>query len=540
MLLEGVVSLSGLCVLGVLVHTTWPGLGGRTVAGLGAALLILISAFLVRRWTPLRAARRLERENPALQDGLLAFVTAPDSALHLQLESWLLAQRPRAKQRGLRLTALLAVVFAGLSLAWSLRARAPLSLVRGDVSAPARPLAKAMGPHLEIEVRTQPPRYTGLPAQDALRSERGGTIEVIAGSRVTLRIRGDAAAPFPILWTAPGSQPERLTVPSQGLSRSWVVSADQAFRIETAGSAAAQPETRLLLFRARADRPPEVELVSPAEDRTLHAAPAPFTVQALATDDFGIAATALRYTLAHGRGEGMTFKNGVLPATEAAMSARSRRVTSPLDPQALGFKLGDTLVLWAEASDRNDVTGPGLTRSSPRVLRWEDATSTIDMPQSASLALAREAPLSERELLKRTKRLVAAHASPKVRADKALELAELQRGIRLRFAVFTREENADSTAVMDVETAETNPLGPPKQEHLLARAVDAMWRAERALSAAEPENAVLPEQDAIRLLDDAFGRERISLTALAAPSAPVDFKKRLTGDAKGLKPAPDS
>lgn len=511
------------------------------VAVVAAAALVVASVFVFRRWTALRAARVLESENPSLEQSLLAYVSTRPTELRPQLARWIAARPLRMRQARL---GWMAAIASAISVALGLAVlKMPLARPDGVRSSREKPLALVSpsqpGFPFTVGIRIEPPAYTGLAAHEVPIPD-GAPIRVPSGSRVALLFTASGSEARELVLNSPGRPSERLRLGNgAGVTRTFEVRGDLALRFEngapkdvTAGTLLAP--VRLLLFHAVPDHAPDLELLSPAADASLNASPAPMRVQAIATDDFGIAAASLNYTLAHGRGEGMTFKNGRLPAKPNG-EGRSVRLEAPLDPKALGFGIGDTLVLWAEASDRNDMTGPGLGRSAPRVIRWEDAASTLDLSSSAPALLPKDAPLSERELMKRTQSVVDSKLSPAVRRDKAIDLASDQRSIRERFAVFTRAESAGS-AMLDVETEETNPLGPPKEERLLAKAVDAMWRAERALSSGDARAALPAEKEAAGLLDDAFGRERARLSALAAPKAPVDLRKRLTGDAKALNP----
>lgn len=479
-----------------------------------AALLGLLRA--ARRWDDTRAARAIEAESP-LSESLLAWVAGRGGSLRPRLAWWIAARPLSTRHVRLRRAAVLALLSAGLAgSAASVLPRAfPAARAASKRLAPGA--APALAP-VSIDVDVTPPAYTGLPRRRSVLAS-DGVVCALAGSNVSLSFSDVVSL------TVAGS-PSRTTSHFELTLRK-----NDALRIERPGDAT----PRLVSLKAVPDEPPVVVLTKPAEDATTEASPPPFDVVAEARDDFGLARTSLHVTLAHGRGEGMSFRNATLDATVTG-DAHVRTLRAHVDPAALGLKAGDTLVLWAEASDRNDTTGPGVTRSVPRVLRWEEKLSTLDAPKSVARIRPEDQLLSEREILARTERLLASRLPPAARRERTLDLADDQRRLRERYGQFTHAENGEAIE-LDVETAEASETDATRSLRLLVFAVDAMWAAERALSVSDLAGAIPHERRAVKLLEDAFGLERYALRALAAPSTPVDTRARLTGDPKGLAPA---
>jgi len=505
----------------------------RTVllAGAAAGGAVLAIARAARRWDAPRAARSIERAQPALADGLLAYVADGPPELRPHLAAWLAARPLSARHAGTARAAGLffAVALAAIALA-SWRASQPAGAAARTATAPASGAGAPAEP-FTIGVEIVPPSYTRRPAtRSPLPAD--GIAQAPAGSRVTLRFSAATSAGGFLTLTAAGGAPERIDLGIPDAGRSYTLTSSIALRIAREGGA-----PRIVSLQARPDLPPEVELIRPAHDDTTQAPPAPFAVEAVARDDFGLAAAGLWYTLAHGRGEGMSFKNGSLPSAPEEAPGGARRMRTRVDPAALGMKAGDTLVLWAEASDLNDVTGPGVARSAARVLRWEEKMAALDLESSAARLKVEDLPLSQRELLARTERFVAAmHVlNEAARREKSLDLADDQRRIRERYGQFTRQEDGNAVE-LDVEEKESGEMGPPRILRLLVKAVDSMWASELALSASDPAGSIPHQKRAVKFLEDAFGLERYALRALAAPRSAVDLKKRLTGEAKGLDP----
>lgn len=290
---------------------------------------------------------------------------------------------------------------------------------------------------------------------------------------------------------------------------------------------------RVVVFDVVPDRPPEVELTLPREDHSVTRKPDPFAVEAVARDDIGLTSLAVFYTLAHGHGEGMQFKSGRFDGPPTA--GTSARMSAQVDAAAQGLGAGDTLVIWAEATDGNTVDGPGKTASSVRILRWDEELAPVELKSSAPSLRPMNGPLSQREILARTIRLIGAGLSREKLRESSLDLAEEQARLRGAFGFFLQAENGNAVE-LDVDDKEVAEQGSDRARRLLADAVSEMWSSEGQLQTGNPQASVPHQKRAVKLLDEAFGNERYALRALAAPKAPVDEGRRLKGDAKGLVP----
>ena len=380
------------------------------------------------------------------------------------------------------------------------------------VSGPAAPSA------LAVAVHVVPPVYAGQPEVDAAPPR----VEALKGSTVTVRI---ASAPGPVRVSEPGAADRTL---QPGESMSLRLASSLALRFE-AGSG---PPVVLQLM-ARADQPPEVVLESPEVDRTVTRAPGAFPVRAVARDDVGVDGLVLRWTLAQGRGEEMRFRNGTLPA-RPTVSAEGTAASAVLDPGALGMRAGDSLVLWAEATDGNAVDGPGLGRSASRLLRWE--TRLPELAQGGKgPPLPAKGPLTERELLRRAEALVQGGLEASVRRRRHSNWAQEQRTLRESFGFFVQTDTGDALQ-LDVDDPEHAEDGQMAVRRRLAEAVSAMWEAEGALAMGDARSALRPMRAAVAALDAAFAAEKKVLAAGRPPDKPVDESRRFRGKQEGLRP----
>ena len=122
------------------------------------------------------------------------------------------------------------------------------------------------------------------------------------------------------------------------------------------------------------DQPPAVRVVQPAAARTVVLPAAPtVTVEAVGTDDYGLADAHLVATVAKGSGEAVKFREQTIPfdldpAQGNPPDTRNRRFTKTLDLATLGLEPGDELYFYVEARDnRNRLpTAPVRKRVSSR------------------------------------------------------------------------------------------------------------------------------------------------------------------------------
>ncbi len=506
--------------LGALLDVCAATLGGLALGrafgrgGTGAALGAAAGVLLALRWNRPRAAEALERARPPLGSALQAYLEGGGGSLRPQLETWV-AQRLGPTWLPASLARL--AVGAGLALLSQ-----PLSRPRvhgTDAGQPGRP-------GLSVTARLEPPAYTGWPTVEVqLPAVRG-----LRHSRLLLEVRTTAAG---LRWAEEGG-PEHQLLPVDGRT-------SLSFPLERSGSLRLVAEgggpVVLLQLEALPDGAPRVTLAAPETDSTVTAAPTPLSLRASAQDDVQVAHLDFRWTLAHGSGEGMQFQNGRLPG-HLTLQGRTAEAAARLDPLALGMKAGDTLVLWAEATDTNSLDGPGEGRSEARLVRWEEAL--VDL--SSSVAGARLPPPvsqpSERELLARTERLVRSGARGARLREQSAALGDLQRHIREAFGFFLQQESR-SGLELDVDEAEVAMSGDARARRLLAQAVSEMWSAEAELATGSPATALAPERAAVKALEAAFGNERLALRPFAAPDRPVDEGRRLSGAQGGLRPRAD-
>jgi hypothetical protein len=492
----------------------WAGAIAFGNIGVGIAIGAIAAAIFLSRASVLAAARRLERRDPSLDGAVLAFAEGGGGRLREPLAEWVLERRPRASHA----RSLLLLALAGTAVAASAWWRSLPRPVTAAAPAPASE-APALPTAIRISVEVSPPAYAHRPSVRV--DDPTAPIEALKGSTAVLTL---ATGSSTIDVSEEGKEPRRLAARNGKAQDTLILTDSTALKIGA---------DRVVVFRVVADRPPDVELTLPREDRTVREKPEPFEAKAEARDDVGLESLALFYTLAHGHGEGMKFRTGRIDGPKA--SGLTAHLSARLDPAALGFGSGDTLVIWAEATDGNAVDGPGRSASAARILRWEEDLAAIQLKSSAPTVRPMDGLLSQREILARTLRLLNEKPPREKLKERSLDLAQEQGRLRAAYAFFLHAEEGDSQE-LDVDEKELAESGNARARRLVAEAVSEMWSSEGELSTVSPQAAVPHQRIAVKKLDEAFGNERYALRALAPPEAPVDEGRRLKGDAKGMKP----
>lgn len=542
-------------------------LGGARAAAavLVAAQLGLVVAAVAhrrrhdRRWL----LQALDACCPALEDSsaLAVGVTLPAGTLAALQQARIRARlagqlaqatpqlcRPWPRRRLLRLLAV-ALLLAASAPLWS-RLGAVLPALPPAAGQPA----EAGGTRIVLaRLAIQPPAYTGLPQH---------TVEALdaalpAGSRVDWRLTLDRRADAAALRFHDGS---RLPLAYDGTAwtGSRVIDRASLYRIELGGGAALADD-RGYRLDARADQPPEILVHAPAQTLTVvEAAPAEWSLDFEARDDYGLGAAELSLRLAQGAGDQLKLREQRLPL-DGDGDDRRRRYRTTLDLKALGYAQGDDLIVQLAVSDRRAPT-PQRSQSPSLILRWPAAGSALS--EGLEGAVQKVAPAyfrSQRQIILDTEALQAAR--PTISAERLLKDADAlgvdQKLLRLRYGEFLGEEFEsgrphDETAETAAPAAfgtegdllhdyghvhnesEAATLMDPATKQLLRAALNEMWQAELQLRQARPDAALPYEYKALTLIKQVQQAERIHLARTGLELPPFDATRRLSGERAGL------
>ncbi|MCX7041210.1 MAG: hypothetical protein NT117_00675 [Gammaproteobacteria bacterium] len=509
-------------------------------------------------------ARRLDASNKTFEDSAALLLAAPSSLS--TLAQW---QRDRIASRlaGLRpapdlrpgwprraiVMSLVASLAMALVIAWLPSRSAPDASRRTDAVERAAGVAGLR--LVSKSIRIQPPAYTGLPT----RIEKTLPIRIAENSQLTWSLQFSGEAESVTLAFHDGS---RLAL--QANEGVWTgtrqVSKSTLYRVLL--GAGQKPATPLQRIDVVADQPPQLRVLAP--DRSLSLLEAGQKSWALgfeAIDDFGLGAAQLRITLAQGSGENITVSARTV-GLQGVGDARKRVYRHRLDLAALGFAVGDDLVVRLSVSDRRSPQAQ-TTRSASFILRWPpetgaEATGVEGMIKRTLPAYFR----SQRQIIIDSEALLADRR--KLSAEKFLQRSDGigvdQRLLRLRYGQFLGEEASheqeaadegpesegaamgDATSVVEAfghthDVAEAATLLDPDTRKLLKSALDEMWQSELHLRQGNPQKALPYEYRALRLIKQVQNASRIYLARVGLELPPVDESRRMGGDRAGARPA---
>lgn len=396
-----------------------------------------------------------------------------------------------------------------------------------------------------LTVRVIPPAYAGL---DSQRLEDPSRLEVLAGSRLELRVQADAD----------GVELETLAG-TQDLQRrdgAWiaglVAERDGFLALQPKRAAGARGARVLVGLTVTPDRPPRLTLRAPGRDLFFAAVPDTLPVVVEAEDDLGLSSLRLRYTAVAGSGERFTFTERDVPIAVAGITARAWRATGTWRLRDLGLEPGDMVVYRAIATDGR----PGAAAASSESYVIEVGTPGAAEAGGYAADDQRDRyAASQQMVILQTERLLAARRALPADSvlDAARRLAAEQRQVRAEFIFMMGGELEDAAADLSGtlavdETAEAEAEGDVLAGRLenrgrldLTRAVRAMSRAADLLFRADLDEALRAERVALDNLQRAFSRSRFILRALTRRER-IDLERRLSGalaDAAGLAlPAP--
>ena len=429
----------------------------------------------------------------------------------------------------------------------------------GDALTRAGAAARAArDPLASFVVRVVPPAYSGLPASAY---DDPSTIAALVGSRLTVEGLGVGVRAVMGADTVPATA-------RGGASEGWRVGWPMPARALAVRLLGPQRE-RLLVIDPRVDSVPSARLALPARDSVMRAASAPLTLAAEFRDDLGLAEGSFEFIVSAGSGESYTFRSGRVAVTRFEAGVRSARIEGVLRLDTLKLAPGDLIHVRAVATDRNDLSGPGLGVSETRTLRIArtaeyDSVAVDPMPptepeknalsqrmilQMTQALHARQPRIGAAELQRESRRIGLEQTRLRKRVGEVvfLRLGEDQ-GEHSHFAgdghehgaegpldaegilaAAERAANAGATRLLESEGDETPVVAINRP---LLEAYNHMWRASSELETARPGAAIPWMERAIEALQRARAAERIYLKG-RPPRVVVDLAKvRGTGKEK--------
>lgn len=403
----------------------------------------------------------------------------------------------------------------------------------------------------ELRWTVRPPAYSGLQAQEGRGDE---PISALPGSVIRLRSR------FPDRWD--GVRAAAIGGAALGVGRSgeeWVVEyrmpADARGLSLEAMAEGGVVDRRVVPLVPLPDQPPDVTLVSPAEDLVLASATGRVTLRATAADDYGIGAFDLHWTHSSGSGESYEFKEGDWAFGRVDRNGRTATGELVIDLASLGLQPGDMMHLRAVARDRNDVTGPGESVSRTRIIRVArpDEMDMVNTDLGLPAELPKDPLMSQRMIILMTERLQRERRglSREQLMARSLEIARHQSRLRsiVGEQIYIREADAMQAEGAELPTYvessgqphdHQEEAGPPSPEDILEEASEAtgggtaeefahkhdeaavidvnrdlmllhnlMWSSEQELEAVKPDSSLPWQYEALKLIQKINQADRI-------------------------------
>jgi hypothetical protein len=553
---------------------------------MAASIALLIATVIAGAWAWRRASavdavwlsRQMDAQRPDLEDSSDLLFKSPAALPALAgLQQARLQQRLRLTPlpdlrtrwpwRAVLASALLAAACAAIVLSWN-------ALAPGARLGPAAARNQAYSAQQTRIVRQaleiSPPAYTGL----ATRRQGELAAKVPAGSRLRWTLQ---FAPQPAAAQLIFHDGSRLALQRQGpeWTGSRIVDKPTFYRLRLQASLPL-PAIKPQRIDIIADQAPLIRVSEP--DRTLTvlgSQRAQWPLAFEASDDYGLGAAQLRITHAQGTGENISVTARTI-ALPGQGTARRRSYQYRLDLAALGFVVGDDLVVRLSISD-NRAPSAQTTHSASFILRWP--VKPAAQATGVEGLLTRSLPAyfrSERQIIIDSEALLAQRG--KLDAEHYLkrsdEIAVDQRILRMRYGQFLGQETAEapkspaSTAgadQSDTSAASASAAGDrsgadsviatfgdvhdkpeaatmldPETRALLKSALDEMWQAELNLHLGKVNAALPSENRALRFIKQVQQATRIYLARVGVELPPIDESRRLSGDRKGLQSQRDA
>ncbi len=564
---------------------------GWRVGGTGAALFVLSGVLAgTLAWAQRRAAayderwllRQLDARAPQLEDSadlLLADADALSPLQRLQQERVLkrlsglaLELRPAWTWRHIALAIAASAVMAGAAVLLPGRQRAL-------ITAPVEPVAVGAAVLQTPQIDVVAPPHTG----QERRVIRALAVRAPAGSQLTWRLTFVPDAREVALVYLDGRR-VRMVRARGGWQATARLDRSALYRLVVDNAAG-----QLNRLDAVPDQPPTIRIERPTDTVTVASTGLKrWTVVFEARDDFGVLPTArLRLVRSEGQGENVRFRESEQLLVGVGTSTR-RRFVAELDLAALGIGPGTELV--AQLAIRDNAPGGGQGASSPSVILRIPGTEAeaIGLEAAAQKAMPayfrsqRQIIIDIETLLKARPRLSAAAFG-----ERANTIGDDERILRMRYGRFLGEETEGqpkAPSLADLLTNDGNTGKPvpktfvvpqghdefdghdhgassgaakdpmaefghahtdedsealfdPVTRAKLKRALDAMWRTERALRLGEAVIALPPAREALGLIKDIQQAGRVFLARTGTRLPPLDEGRRMSGKREGVDPA---
>lgn len=517
-----------------LVIGTWARGGVKSSWDWNVALVIgvLAGCWVLWRGRFVLSARRvalwMEERAPALQYALVTasdpLVTGDKSLLESEIER-------SNMDTFLRPAVLTPAIYSGVALSVMAGAfAAALTLASGRGQVLAHDVLATVGVNtplpnrlLALTVRVKPPAYAGTEVRTL---DDPSAVTALVGSNITIGGNGKMQGI--------GARLAERAVQVAERGRGWQVTFQMPV-VPTTISLTDRNYDRVLAIIPIVDQPPSVILTQPTRDTVWRHVPSgAIAFVARATDDVGLTAGHVEYTVTTGSGEVFKSQTSQLNATRFG-GARAAELQASLGLSQLGLTEGAILSVRAVVSDNNTLTGPTTSTSDTRTFRVARADEYDSLaveaapppPTERSLLTQRMLIVSAESLLKKRPSLPAhdyVTSSGRIGSDQA----DLRKKV---YNILYEQDEAGGEGGVEGDDEELDPQLVLNRD--LKQAYDAMWDAQRSLDIGEVNTALPFMRLAASALDKARLANRLYLRG-RPPRVVVNVEKvRLSGKDKG-------
>jgi hypothetical protein len=337
----------------------------------------------------------------------------------------------------------------------------------------------------QIDVSYDYPSYTGIPARV---EEDGGDIYAPAGTRVTVRVRADKPLRSGTLRLGRRALPLGGTGDERLREATFVVERDGSYRVALTDTDGLQSDQSSEYFvRVTDDRPPEVRILRPETDRAVTPLEE-VQIAAAAQDDYRLSALELVYAVGSHPEQVVSLSRSAAPS----LAGGHLLYLEELDVQP-----GDVVRAYARAREAKD-RGARQAVSEMLLLTVTPFDQEFSMAQSQSGGgTASDRDLEsliqgQKNVVNATWNLLRREAAGRS-AEDVKTLSAAQRELKQRAAAMSGRER---------------PRGAASGSNALARAAEAMGRAEEALRRSRLQDAVPHEMQALTELTRAEAENR--------------------------------
>jgi hypothetical protein len=394
----------------------------------------------------------------------------------------------------------------------------------------------------ELRIILTPPAYT---RREPSVQVGDGNILALAGTRADLIIKAGASDSTARLSMGGTGDARVLDREGNIFKASFVIRDESAYKVTVqANDDTGLKWEELYSIKSVKDSPPEVHIYRPASDLQFSPGQSPshLPVRVRVRDEFGVNAVSLKYIKAIGEGDASRFESGEIRLQASPAGEGVWQGAVDLDLDRISLEPGASVVIHAEATDNNNLTGPSTGFSESIIIQ-------VAAPEKVRIEVDNLGPdevlkflTSQRMILNKTEKLhrLRRRIDNRELLARSQEIALEQRRYRESFNQFSGLEPAhDHEAESDEARSEAEPEGhnaalPEIPEggseavRSMVRAIRAMWRAEAELQLANTETAIEFEKEALLHIKDAQkGMRHVPL--ISASQKPIDLKRRYMG-----------